>query len=389
MKFANRMNQFGEGVFSRLAVMRKNRLAQGKEVYDLSIGAPNIPPTKRIMKVMAEAVMKPANYVYAINDTQQLLEAVAQWYKRRYDVELNPETEICSLLGSQDGLSHIALSILDPGDVMLVPDPCYPIFADGPRIAGAELYYMPLQKENDYVIQLQDIPEEIARKAKFMLVSYPNNPTAAMAPESFYHEVVAFAKKYDIIVLHDNAYSELVFDGQSCGSFLSIPGAMEVGVEFNSLSKTYGLAGARIGFCVGNKEVVGMLKTLKSNMDYGMFLPIQAAAVEALTGNQAVVAETRAAYEHRRDMLCDGLIEAGWHMEKPAGTMFVWAPIPDSYQDSESFVADLLDKTGVLVTPGSAFGPSGEGYVRMALVQSEDTMKKIVEAVAASGIFGK
>lgn len=389
MKFANRMNQFGEGVFSRLAVMRKNRLAQGKEVYDLSIGAPNIPPTKRIMEVMAEAVMKPANYVYAINDTQQLLEAVAQWYKRRYDVELNPETEICSLLGSQDGLSHIALSILDPGDVMLVPDPCYPIFADGPRIAGAELYYMPLQKENDYVIQLQDIPEEIARKAKFMLVSYPNNPTAAMAPESFYHEVVAFAKKYDIIVLHDNAYSELVFDGQSCGSFLSIPGAMEVGVEFNSLSKTYGLAGARIGFCVGNKEVVGMLKTLKSNMDYGMFLPIQAAAVEALTGNQAVVAETRAAYEHRRDMLCDGLIEAGWHMEKPAGTMFVWAPIPDSYHDSESFVADLLDKTGVLVTPGSAFGPSGEGYVRMALVQSEDTMKKIVEAVAASGIFSK
>lgn len=389
MKFANRMNQFGEGVFSRLAVMRKNRLAQGKEVYDLSIGAPNIPPTKRIMEVMAEAVMKPANYVYAINDTQQLLEAVAQWYKRRYDVELNPETEICSLLGSQDGLSHIALSILDPGDVMLVPDPCYPIFADGPRIAGAELYYMPLQKENDYVIQLQDIPEEIARKAKFMLVSYPNNPTAAMAPESFYHEVVAFAKKYDIIVLHDNAYSELVFDGQSCGSFLSIPGAMEVGVEFNSLSKTYGLAGARIGFCVGNKEVVGMLKTLKSNMDYGMFLPIQAAAVEALTGNQAVVAETRTAYEHRRDVLCDGLIEAGWHMEKPAGTMFVWAPIPDSYQDSESFVADLLDKTGVLVTPGSAFGPSGEGYVRMALVQSEDTMKKIVEAVAASGIFDK
>ena len=389
MKFANRMNQFGEGVFSRLAVMRKNRLAQGKEVYDLSIGAPNIPPTKRIMEVMAEAVMKPANYVYAINDTQQLLEAVAQWYKRRYDVELNPETEICSLLGSQDGLSHIALSILDPGDVMLVPDPCYPIFADGPRIAGAELYYMPLQKENDYVIQLQDIPEEIARKAKFMLVSYPNNPTAAMAPESFYHEVVAFAKKYDIIVLHDNAYSELVFDGKSCGSFLSIPGAMEVGVEFNSLSKTYGLAGARIGFCVGNKEVVGMLKTLKSNMDYGMFLPIQAAAVEALTGNQAVVAETRAAYEHRRDVLCDGLIEAGWHMEKPAGTMFVWAPIPDSYQDSESFVADFLDKTGVLVTPGSAFGPSGEGYVRMALVQSEDTMKKIVEAVAVSGIFDK
>ena len=279
------------------------------------------------------------------------------------------------------------MSILDAGDVMLVPDPCYPIFADGPRLAGAELYYMPQKKENDYVIQLQDIPEEVAQKAKFMLVSYPNNPTAAMAPESFYHELVAFAKKYDIIVLHDNAYSELVFDGRSWGSFLSIPGAKDVGVEFNSLSKTYGLAGARIGYCLGNSRVVSMLKTLKSNMDYGMFLPIQAAAVEAITGDQSVVAETRAAYERRRDVLCDGLIAAGWQMDKPPGTMFVWAPVPEQYADSESFVRDLLDKTGVLVTPGSAFGPSGEGYVRMALVQSEEDMQRIVEAVKQSGIF--
>lgn len=387
MEFAKRMEQFGEGVFSRLAEMRKNRVAEGKEVFDLSIGAPNIPPAKRIMEVMAKAVMEPKNYVYAINDTQEMLQAVAQWYQRRYGVTLDADTEICSPLGSQDGLSHIALSILDAGDVMLVPDPCYPIFADGPRLAGAELYYMPQKKENDYVIQLQDIPEEVAQKAKFMLVSYPNNPTAAMAPESFYHELVAFAKKYDIIVLHDNAYSELVFDGRSWGSFLSIPGAKDVGVEFNSLSKTYGLAGARIGYCLGNSRVVSMLKTLKSNMDYGMFLPIQAAAVEAITGDQSVVAETRAAYERRRDVLCDGLIAAGWQMDKPPGTMFVWAPVPEQYADSESFVRDLLDKTGVLVTPGSAFGPSGEGYVRMALVQSEEDMQRIVEAVKQSGIF--
>ncbi|MBQ5731575.1 MAG: aminotransferase class I/II-fold pyridoxal phosphate-dependent enzyme [Selenomonadaceae bacterium] len=387
MEFAKRMEQFGEGVFSRLAEMRKNRVAEGKEVFDLSIGAPNIPPAKRIMEVMAKAVMEPKNYVYAINDTQEMLQAVAQWYQRRYGVTLDADTEICSLLGSQDGLSHIALSILDAGDVMLVPDPCYPIFADGPRLAGAELYYMPQKKENDYVIQLQDIPEEVAKKAKFMLVSYPNNPTAAMAPESFYHELVAFAKKYDIIVLHDNAYSELVFDGRSWGSFLSIPGAKDVGVEFNSLSKTYGLAGARIGYCLGNSRVVSMLKTLKSNMDYGMFLPIQAAAVEAITGDQSVVAETRAAYERRRDVLCDGLIAAGWQMDKPPGTMFVWAPVPEQYADSESFVRALLDKTGVLVTPGSAFGPSGEGYVRMALVQSEEDMQRIVEAVKQSGIF--
>ena len=387
MEFAKRMEQFGEGVFSRLAEMRKNRVAEGKEVFDLSIGAPNIPPAKRIMEVMAKAVMEPKNYVYAINDTQEMLQAVAQWYQRRYGVTLDADTEICSLLGSQDGLSHIALSILDAGDVMLVPDPCYPIFADGPRLAGAELYYMPQKKENDYVIQLQEIPEEVAKKAKFMLVSYPNNPTTAMAPESFYHELVAFARKYDIIVLHDNAYSELVFDGRSWGSFLSIPGAKDVGVEFNSLSKTYGLAGARIGYCLGNSRVVSMLKTLKSNMDYGMFLPIQAAAVEAITGDQSVVAETRAAYERRRDVLCDGLIAAGWQMDKPPGTMFVWAPVPEQYADSESFVRDLLDKTGVLVTPGSAFGPSGEGYVRMALVQSEEDMQRIVEAVKQSGIF--
>ena len=387
MEFAKRMEQFGEGVFSRLAEMRKSRLAEGKEVFDLSIGAPNIPPSRRIMEVLAKAVMEPTNYVYAISDTQAMLEAVAKWYQRRYGVTLDANTEICSLLGSQDGLSHIALSILDAGDVMLVPDPCYPIFADGPRLAGAELYYMPQKKENGYVIQLQDIPEDVARKAKFMLVSYPNNPTAAMAPESFYHELVAFAKKYDIIVLHDNAYSELVFDGRSWGSFLSIPGAKDVGVEFNSLSKTYGLAGARIGYCVGNSKVVGMLKTLKSNMDYGMFLPIQAAAVEAITGDQSVVAETRAAYERRRDVLCDGLIAAGWQMDKPPGTMFVWAPIPQQYADSEAFVKDLLDRTGVLVTPGSAFGPSGEGYVRMALVQSEEDMQRIVAAVRASGIF--
>lgn len=387
MKFAKRMDQFGEGVFSRLAEMRKERTAAGKRVIDLSIGAPNIPPAKRIMEAMAKAVMDPGNYVYAISDTRAMLKAVADWYKRRYSVELDENTEICSLIGSQDGLAHIALSILDPGDVMMVPDPCYPIFADGPKLAGAELYYMPQKKEHDYVIQLRDIPEEVARRAKLMLVSYPNNPTAAMAPLDFYKELIEFAKKYNIIVIHDNAYSELVFDGAAWGSFLELPGAKEVGVEFNSLSKTYGLAGARIGYCLGNANVVGMLKTLKSNIDYGMFLPIQAAAIEAISGDQSIVAETRAAYERRRDVLCDGLIAAGWTMDKPKGTMFVWAPIPAKYATSEEFVKALMDKTGVLVTPGSAFGPSGEGYVRMALVQSEEDMQQAVDEVNKSGIL--
>ena len=220
-----------------------------------------------------------------------------------------------------------------------------------------------------------------------MIVSYPNNPTTVMAPDSFYEELIAFAKKYDIIVLHDNAYSELVFDGKTCGSFLRFPGAKEVGVEFNSLSKTYGMAGARVGFCVGNPEVVAHLKMLKSNMDYGMFLPIQKAAIAAITGDQACVAETRAAYERRRDVLCDGLNEIGWRMEKPESTMFVWAKIPDGFENSLDFVQTLFEKTGVLVTPGSAFGPSGEGYVRMALVQEEDAMRRAIRAIDNSGIL--
>ena len=389
MKFANRMDRFGEGVFSMLAQMKKKKLEEGEMIVDLSIGAPNIAPAPHILKALSEACLVPENYLYAIQDQQALLEAVSDWYARRYGVKLNPETEICSLLGSQEGLAHIALSIVDEGDVVLVPDPCYPVFADGPSLAGAELYYMPQKKENGYVIRLSDIPEEVAQRAKFMVVSYPNNPTAVMAPDSFYEELVAFAKKYDIIVLHDNAYSELVFDGKHCGSFLQFPGAREVGVEFNSLSKTYGLAGARIGFCVGNKEVVSHLKTLKSNMDYGMFLPIQQAAIVAITGDQSCVAVTRSAYEKRRDVLCDGLNAIGWKMRKPEATMFVWAPIPEGFTSSTEFAMELVDRCGVLVTPGSAFGPSGEGHVRMALVQDEPELKKAIEAIDKSGILKK
>lgn len=387
MKFAKRMDRFGEGIFSRLAEMKRQKIEAGEEVVDLSIGAPNIPPAQHILDALCEAAADKNNYIYAINDQKELLEAVAQWYQRRYGVTLDPETEICSLLGSQEGLAHIAMSIVDEGELVLVPDPCYPVFADGPLLAGAELYYMPQRKENGYIIDLSEIPEDVARRAKFMIVSYPNNPTTVMAPDSFYEGLVAFAKKYDIIVLHDNAYSELVFDHKTCGSFLHYPGAKDVAVEFNSLSKTYGLAGARIGFCLGNREVVAHLKLLKSNMDYGMFLPLQKAAVTAITGDQACVAETRAAYERRRDILCDGLKEIGWDMRKPEATMFVWAPIPSHYTSSEQFAMDLIQKCGVLLTPGSAFGPSGEGHVRMALVQDEPELKKAIAAIEKSGIL--
>lgn len=387
MKFAKRMDCFGEGVFSTLADIRRKKEEAGERVIDLSIGAPNIPPAEHIRRALCEAAADEKNYVYAISDRPELLEAVAGWYARRYGVTLDPDAEICSVLGSQEGLAHIALSVIDEGDLVLVPSPCYPVFGDGPRIAGARIWSMEQKRENGYVIRLDEIPEEVAQKARLMVVSYPNNPTTALAPDSFYEELVAFAKKYDIIVIHDNAYSELVFDGARCGSFLRFPGAKDVGVEFNSLSKTYGMAGARVGFCLGNAQVIARLKLLKSNMDYGMFLPIQAAAVAALNGDQSCVEATRKAYERRRDVLCESFGKAGWAMEKPKATMFVWAPVPDGCGSSQQFAMDLVEKAGVLVTPGSAFGESGEGFVRLALVQDEETILQAAEALKASGMF--
>ena len=381
MKFAERMDCFGEGVFSSLADIRRQKEARGETVIDLSIGAPNIPPEEHIRRALCEAAADEKNYVYAISDRPELLEAAAGWYARRYGVDLDPGSEICSVLGSQEGLSHIALSVIDEGELVLVPSPCYPVFGDGPKIAGAKIWPMEQRRENGYVIRLDEIPEEVARKARLMVVSYPNNPTTALAPDSFYEELIAFAKKYDIIVIHDNAYSELVFDGESCGSFLQFPGAKEVGVEFNSLSKTYGLAGARIGFCLGNREVIARLRLLKSNMDYGMFLPIQMAAIAALNGDQSCVERTRKAYERRRDVLCESFGKAGWAIDKPKATMFVWAPLPGNYQNSQEFAMELVEKAGVLVTPGSAFGESGEGFVRMALVQDEEAILKAAEAI--------
>ncbi len=387
MEFSKRMERFGDSVFTVLKNRRSALEAQGRRVIDLSIGAPNIPPAPHILKALTEAAAQPENYIYAIMDRPELLQAVADWYDRRYDVQLDASTEIVSVLGSQEGLSHIGLSILDEGDVALLPEPCYPVFADGAALAGAELHYMPLREEKNYLIDFSEIPEDVARRAKLMIVSYPNNPTCSLAPDSFYEDLIAFAKKYDIIVIHDNAYSELVFDSAPCGSFLRHPGAKEVGVEFNSLSKTYGLAGARIGFCVGNPQVVGNLRTLKSNLDFGVFLPVQYAAIAAISGDQSCVAETRAAYRRRRDFLIRGMKQLGWDITPPAGTMFVWAKIPDKFQSSEECCLQLLEQAGVLVTPGSAFGALGEGYVRMALVRTEEEMQWALDAIAESGVL--
>ena len=389
VKFANRMELFGTGIFSVLLEQKKRQLAMGRHVVDLSVGTPNIPPARHIIDALCGAAADEKNYIYAIGDTAALQDAASAWYQRRYGVTIDPRTEVCSLLGSQEGLAHIAMTLADPGELVLVPDPCYPVFADGPRIAGAKLHFMPQRPENGYIIDLCEIPSEVAKAAKLMIVSYPNNPTTAVAPDEFYRALIAFAAEHDIVVLHDNAYSELMFDGAMGGSFLRFDGAKEVGVEFNSLSKTYGLAGARVGFCLGNAQVVARLNTLKSNMDYGMFLPVQQAAIAAVTGDQSCVVDTCKAYERRRDLLCDGLCSVGWQVEKPKATMFVWARLPERYREmpSAAFSMRLLEQAGVLVTPGSAFGAAGEGYVRLALVQDEPEIASAIEEIRQSGML--
>jgi len=383
------MDLLAEGVFSRLDEEKQNMLASGKAVYDFTIGSPNIAPSKEVMDALITAAQQPESYMYSLHDTKELKETIQAWYRKRYQVELDTETEILSLQGSQEGLAHVALALCDEGDIVLIPAPSYPIFANGPKIAGAELYEMPMLKEYDYLIQFDAIPEEIAEKAKMMIISYPNNPTGATAPDSFYEELIQFAKAHDIIVIHDTAYSNLVFDGEEGKSFLYYAGAKDIGIEFNSFSKTYGMAGARIGICVGNAEIVGILRKLKSNIDYGMFLPIQKAAIAALTQDQSIVKETRETYQRRRNRIVAGAAAAGWHIASCKSTMFLWAQIPEGYGSSEEFALNLLKCSGMLVTPGSSFGAYGEGFVRIALVQSDEVIEQALQALKESRFFLK
>lgn len=387
MKFSNRMKQLHTSVFNRLDVEKQKLMEQGEEVFDFTIGSPNIAPSMEIQNALIEAAKDPVCYMYSLHDSDEFRQTIRNWYRDRYEVELDPVKEILSLQGSQEGLAHIALAVCDPGDIVMIPSPCYPIFANGPKIAGAQIYEMPMRKEHDYLIQFDEIPQEIAEKAKMMIISYPNNPTGATAPDHFYEKLIQFAKRYDIIVLHDTAYSNLVFDGEEGRSFLYYEGAKDIGIEFNSFSKTYGMAGARIGICVGNETIVEQLRILKSNIDYGMFRPIQKAAIAALTQDQSCVEDTRLQYQKRRDLLVKGLREAGWMVDAPKATMFMWAQIPDQYENSEAFALDLLKKTNVLVTPGTEFGSLGERFVRLALVQSEEVIEKAVSVIKKSGFF--
>ncbi len=387
MKFSKRLEKLNTSVFSSLDEAKQQAIKEGKKVYDYTIGSPKIAPSQAIIDTMKEEISKPTNYMYAIHDTLELKESIAAYYAKRYGVELVADSEIMSLHGSQEGLAHIALALCDEGDYVLIPAPSYPAFSNGAILAGAKIYEMPMVKEHDYLIQFDDIDEEIARQAKLMIVSYPNNPTGAIANDEWFEALIAFAKKYNIVVLHDNAYSDLVFDGKVGKSFLAYEGSKDIGIEFNSFSKSYGMAGARIGIAVGNQEIINALKILKSNIDYGMFLPIQKSAITALSLPRDVINETCATYKRRRDYLIKSCHELGWDIEPSKGTMFVWAKIPEKYQSSEEFALTLFNECQILVTPGNAFGKYGEGYVRMALVLEDDELKASMEALAKSKIL--
>lgn len=386
LNVAQRMEEFQPGIFNVLDERRQQRLAQGLPVYNLSIGTPDFLPEPHVVQALAQAASQPANYRYSLTELPELVEAVQHWYLRRYGVELEPE-ELMSIYGSQEGLTHIGWALCDPGDVVLVPDPGYPIFEMGPALCGAEIVHYPLKEENGYLPDLDGMDPELADRAKMMVVSYPANPVCVTAPDEFYHKLIAFAKAHNIIILHDNAYSDIIFDGRVGKSFLAYEGAKEVGVEYNSLSKTYNLTGARISFVLGNRQIIQTFRRLRSQIDYGIFLPVQYAAIAALNGPQDSVARNRAEYQARRDALCGGLRSIGWNVSDSQGSMFVWAPLPKGYHNSVDFCFELLERSGLLCTPGSAFGELGEGHVRFALVQPVPVMQEIVAAVAKSGII--
>ncbi len=386
IEFAKRLDTFQAGIFAILNEKKEELLKEGREVFNMAIGTPDFKPEPFVMDAFVKACQDPENYKYAIVDRPELQEALAGHYRRRFGVELTPE-EMTSINGSQEGIAHIALALCDPGDVILVPNPGYPIFSVGPFLCGAEVKTYDLRPENHFQPDFDSIPDELADKAKFIIVSYPLNPVCVAAKEGLYPKLIAFAKKHNIIVLHDNAYSDIIYGGRFGGSFLSYEGAKEVGVEFFSLSKSYNLTGARLSFVVGNKEIIAKFRAVRSQIDYGVFLPIQIGAEAALNGPQDAVIAQCAEYERRNKALCGGFRSIGWDVPDSEGTMFVWAPIPPKYTTSEAFVMDLADKTGIICTPGSSFGSLGEGYVRFALVRDVESIERMVKLVKESGIL--
>ncbi|WP_300366716.1 aminotransferase class I/II-fold pyridoxal phosphate-dependent enzyme [uncultured Subdoligranulum sp.] len=388
MEFSHRLELFGPEIFAALNDKKVALEAEGRHLYNLSVGTPDFPPAPHIKQALLDAAQQDENWKYSLRDLPELLQAVCDYYQRRFGVAGLTPDQVMSFSGSQDGIGHLGLALCNDGDLVLLPDPCYPVFMTGTSLGGAKPWYYRLTKENNFLPDVKSIPEEIARAAKLMLVSLPANPVGSIGTPELYAEIVDFCRTYDILLVHDNAYSDIIFDGAHGGSVFNTPGAADCAVEFFSLSKSFNVTGARVSFLVGRPDVVAACKKLRTQIDFGMFLPIQKAAIAAMTGPLDGVKRQCAEYQRRRDALCGGLRSIGWNVPDSHGSMFVWAPIPEGYSSSMDFCLQLIEKANVICTPGSSFGPSGEGYVRFALTMPVEQIRSAVQAIADSGMIG-
>ena len=386
MQLSKRLDLFGAEVFAALNEKRRELEAAGRTVYDLSVGTPDFKPSAHLMQALQASAADTDNWKYSLHDKDELLDVVGSYYADRYGVDGIGRDQVMSCRGTQEGMLWAISALVDAGDTVLVPDPCYPVFQNATLLAGARCAYYPLTAEHDFLPYVDGIDPEVADAAKAMIVSLPANPVGSVGTPEVYERIIEFAREHDLVVIHDNAYSDIIFDGPAGGSFLSYPGAAEVGVEFLSLSKSFNVTGMRLSFLVGRPDIVAAAKRLRGQVDFGMFYPEQDVAIAALTGPREQVEEQRMLYQERRDALCDGLESIGWDRPNAHGSMFVWAPLPGGRMDSMDFALELMEKTGVIVTPGASFGPSGEGFFRMALVMPPDRLREAVAAIAAADL---
>ena len=385
MRFSRRLDRLDDDVFAALNARRLELEAAGREVIDLSVGTPDFAPPAHVVDALVEAARDPNMWKYALHDLPELLDAVCAYYEDRFGVVITPDM-VMSVNGTQEGMARMAETLVDDGDTVLVPDPCYPVFRASALLAGAELAYYPLRAERGFLPFMADISGEVADRARYLVVSLPSNPVGSVGTPELYREIIEFARAHDLLIVHDCAYSDIVFDGREGHSFLEYPGATEVGVEFFSLSKSFDVTGARMSFLVGQPDVVAAVRKLRSQTDFGMFLPVQKAAIAALSGPRDAVSAQKALYQERRDVLCDGLEGLGWERPHARGSMFVWARLPGHRKDSMAFCLELMERAGIVVTPGASFGAMGEGFVRIALVQPPSVLRQAVAAIASAGL---
>ena len=378
---AERLKRLPPYLFQEIDRLKAELMAKGVDVINLGVGDPDLPTPGHIVQELGRAAKDPANHQYpSYSGMNDFKGSVARWYGRRFGVELDAGSEVLTLIGSKEGIAHFPLAYINPGDLALVPSPAYPVYSITTMFAGGESYFMPLLRENGFLPDLTAIPPDVARRAKLIFINYPNNPTGATAERDFFRRIIDFAREYDLIVCHDAAYTEMGFDGYRPMSFLELPGAKDVGIEFHSLSKTYNMTGWRLGFAVGNAGILEGLGQVKSSIDSGQFNAVQYAGIAALESDQSCVAEMQKIYQDRRDALIGGLREIGLNPEVPKATFYVWCPVPAKYKSKE-FTALLLREAGIVTTPGSGFGEPGEGYIRLALTVSKERIEEAIQRI--------